>query len=112
MTEAELIDYIVLKYKQKIEVRYIKAEALAKGYTEAQIAKAFEEAHIKIQQKSDRDPAIRLILGPALVYIGGTIFYLQWAMRVISINFIAILGAICLFLGIKMIISLIKQWRK
>lgn len=110
MTEAELVDYIILKYKEKINIKDITATAAEKGFTKAQIMKAFEEAHIQLQQQADRDPAIRLILGPALLIIAGICFYIEWGGR--SIGIASFIGAICIYFGIRMIISLIKQWSK
>jgi len=108
MTEAELIQNIISRLNEKEEIKYIKADAIAKGFTAEQFEKAYEEAQLLRQKKSDKDPFIRLMLGPTLLTIAGVTFYTNYHGRFWGVS--TIIGLVLLFFGLRMVMSLVKQW--
>ena len=110
MTEDELVDFILLEQKEKVEIRYIRTHVLKLGFTADQFEKAMESAQLKKQQDAEKDPALRLLLGPTLVITAGFCFYTEWAGR--SIGIASFLGLVTLFLGLRLLYSLVKQTRR
>ena len=108
MTEAELIDYIISQQAEKIEIKDIQKIALAKGFTVEQFNTAMEAAQLQKQQVADKDIWARITLGPALIIIGCIAFYTDWAGR--SIGGASFIGLVTIIPGVRMMISLIKQW--
>ncbi len=109
MTDAELIADIISRLKAKEEIKYIKADAITKGFTSHQFEKAYEEAQLQSQIQADKDPTIRLFLGPALLIIAGVTFYTNYHGRFWGVS--TVIGLAVLFYGLKMVLSLVKQWQ-
>ena len=108
MTEVELVEDIIARLKEKEEIKYIKADALLNGFTGEQFEKAYDEAQLKLQTTANKDPFIRMFLGPALLIIAGVTFYTNYTGRFYGVS--TVLGLLALYFGVKMAISLVKQW--
>ncbi len=109
MTEAELIADILARLQAKEEIKYIKADAISKGFTTDQFEKAYEEAQLQSQLQADKDPTIRLFLGPTLLIVAGVTFYTNIHGRFWGVS--TVIGLVVLYYGLMMVWSLIKQWR-
>jgi len=110
MTETELTENIIARLKQKDEIKYIKADALSNGFTSEAFEKAYEEAQSKQQESANKDPFIRLFLGPALVIIAGVTFYTNYYGRFWGVS--TFIGLVAMYFGLKMVLSLVLQWTK
>jgi hypothetical protein len=109
MTEAELIADILARLQAKEEIKYIKANALTKGFTGEQFEKAYEEAQLQSQLQADKDPTIRLFLGPTLLIVAGVTFYTNYHGRFWGVS--TVIGLVVLYYGLMMVWSLVKQWQ-
>jgi|GEM_PF-7004175 len=109
MTEAELVDYILFQLAEKIEIKEIEQAAFAKGFTAGEFDRAMEAAQVKKQTTADKDIWSRITLGPALIIVGCIGFYTDWAGR--SIGGGTVIGLIAIIPGIRLMVSLIKQWK-
>ena len=110
MTEDALIDQIIARLALKEEIKYIKADAITNGFTAVQFEKAYEDAQVKIQSTANKDPFIRLFLGPTLLIISGVTFYTNYYGHFWGVS--TFIGLVSLFFGLRMVVSLIQQWRK
>ncbi|MES2774816.1 MAG: hypothetical protein V4722_11565 [Bacteroidota bacterium] len=108
MTETDLVENIIARLKEKEEIKYIKADAISKGFTGEQFEKAYEDAQSKMQAKASRDPFIRLLLGPTLLIIAGVTFYTNYYGRFWGVS--TFIGLLALLGGLRLTISLIRQW--
>jgi len=109
MTEPELITDIITRLKAREEIKYIKADAVTKGFSPEKFDMLLEDAHVKMQREADSDPTIRALLGGALLATAGVCFYTEWAGR--SVGGGSILGVVSLLAGGRLIYSLIKMWK-
>lgn len=109
MTEAELIADIMKRLGKKEEIKYIKTDAIKNGFTSDAFEKAYEEAQLQNQIMANRDPTIRLFLGPALLIIAGVTFYTNYNGRFWGIS--TAIALVALYYGLRMIVSLGKQRR-
>ena len=110
MSTDELARTMAAQLKESVPLKEIRQSAMVKGYTVAQVEKALDEAHTLVQEDANRDPVLRLILGPALLIIAGVGFYTDWAGRSVGIG--TILSILLLLLGGRLVMSLIKQWSR
>lgn len=109
MTAAELTADILARLQAKQEIKYIKADAISKGFTSEQFEQAYEEAQLQSQLQADKDPTIRLFLGPTLIIVAGVTFYTNFHGRFWGVS--TVIGLVVLYYGLKMVWSLVKQWK-
>ncbi len=107
MTQEELAKEMALQIQQNITLREIREAAAAKGFSQEQIAASLDTAHTLVQQQAEKDPTIRLFLGPAMLLVAFTAFYTDWAGR--SVGPGTLIGLIALWIGGRLMWSLIKQ---
>lgn len=110
MTTDELAKTMAAKLKENVPLKEIRQSALVKGYTLTQVETALDKAHTLVQEEANRDPVLRLILGPALLIIAGVGFYTDWAGRSVGIG--TILSIVLLLIGGRLVFSLVKQWKR
>lgn len=110
ISKAELAQQIAKKLKESVPLKMIREQASDKGFSKEEIDIAMSEAHDLIQQQADRDPVLRLILGPALLAIAFVCFYTDWAGR--SVGIASFLGLIFFLIGGRLVWSLIKMWMR
>ena len=110
MTTGELARIMAAQLKENVPHKEIRQSALIKGYSLAQVNAALDQAHTLVQEEANRDPVLRLILGPALLIIAGFGFYTDWAGRSVGIG--TILSIVLLLVGGRLVISLVRQWTK
>lgn len=110
MTIEELAKKMAIQLKENVPLKEIRQSALVKGCTLEQVETALDQAHTLVQEDANRDPVLRLILGPALLIIAGVGFYTDWAGRSVGIG--TILSVVMLLLGGRLVFSLAKQWLK
>lgn len=109
MTTEDLARQMATQLQENIPLKTIKEWASVKGFTPEQINLALDEAHTIVQQRADKDPALRLILGPSLVILAFAAFYTDWSGR--SVGVASFMGLIMFLIGGRLVWSLIKQWR-
>ena len=109
MTAAELTADILARLQAKQEIKYIKADAIGRGFNSEQFEQAYEEAQLQSQLQADKDPTIRLFLGPTLVIVAGVTFYTNFHGRFWGVS--TLIGLVVLYYGLKMVWSLVKQWK-
>ena len=108
MTQEELTQDMAAQLRKNITVNEIREAAAAKSFSPQQINSALDDAHTLVQQQADRDPTIRILLGPGLLLIAFVAFYSDWAGR--SVGPGTVIGLIALLLGGRLVWSLLKQW--
>jgi hypothetical protein len=106
----ELAKAMATQLKENVPLKEIREKALSTGHTTEQINTALDKAHTLVQEDANRDPVLRLILGPALLIIAGVGFYTDWAGRSVGIG--TVLSILLLLIGGRLVISLVKQWAK
>lgn len=107
---SSINELILKRLDEKVELATIKAELSALGIPAHEHDALIDAAHVAQQQQADRDPWIRLLLGPAMLIIAGMAFYTEWQSRRIGPG--SIIGLTTGALGLKLVWSLIKQWRR
>ena len=110
MSNDELAKTMAAQLKENVPLKEIRQSVLLKGYTIEQVETALDKAHTLVQENANRDPVLRLILGPALLIIAGFAFYTDWAGR--SVGGGSVMGIVLLLIGGRLVYSLIKQWTK
>jgi uncharacterized membrane-anchored protein len=110
LTTEDLARQMATQLKENVPLNTIREWAAMKGATPQQIDLALDEAHTIVQQESNKDPWIRLVLGPALLIIACVAFYTDWAGR--SVGPATFIGLITLLIGGRLLWSLIKQWTR
>jgi hypothetical protein len=110
MTQEALAQEIAAQLHQNIPVQEIREAAAAKGFSPEQVRAALDDAHTLVQQQSDKDPTIRIVLGPALLIVAFVAFYADWVGR--SVGPGTIIGVLALLIGGRLVWSLLKQWSR
>ena len=110
MTNDELAKTMAAQLKENVPLKEIRQLALVKGCTLEQVETALDKAHTLVQEDANRDPVLRLILGPALLIVAGVSFYTDWAGR--SVGGGSVIGIVFLLIGGRLVFSLIKQWTR
>jgi hypothetical protein len=104
-TDSRYFSKVTGKRRNKIH----KSQCLTKGFTGEQFEKAYEEAQLQSQLQADKDPTIRLFLGPTLLIVAGVTFYTNYHGRFWGVS--TVIGLVVLYYGLMMVWSLVKQWQ-
>ena len=97
MTQEELVTKMAQQLRENVTGKEIRAAATAKGFSPEQIRTALDDAHALVQQQAEKDPTIRLFLGPAFLLIAFVAFYTEWASR--SVGPGTFIGSIALLIA-------------